>query len=162
MLYCHSIDTPIGGLWLVADRRQLRCVLLPRHGTAQPISSSWQCEQTPLLRRAAAQFRAWFRDPRQRFELPLMPPQQRGTPFQCQVWDAIAAIPCGESASYGELAQGIGAARAARAVGSACGANPLPLIVPCHRVLRADGSLGGFSGGDLDTKAALLAMEAER
>ena len=162
MLRCHWIATPIGGLWLVANHRHLLCVLLPRHGAAQPISPRWQCGATPLLRRAAAQFRAWFRDPRHRFELPLPPPQQLGTPFQRRVWNAIAAIPCGASASYGGLAREIGAPRAARAVGAACAANPLPLVVPCHRVLRADGGPSGFNGGDPDTQAALLSLEAGR
>ena len=81
-----------------------------------------------------------------------------GTPFQQRVWQALRAIPLGETRSYGELAHAVGAARAARAVGAACGANPVPLLVPCHRVLAANGKLGGFSGGP-EWKPRLLRRE---
>ena len=162
ILFCHAIDTPIGTLRLVADRHCLHRVLLPQHGAAQAINASWRQQPTPVLRSAAREFRAWFRDPRYRFELPLPPSQQRGTPFQCQVWDAIADIPCGASATYGDLAREIGTPNAARAVGGACAANPLPIIVPCHRVLRADGGKTGFNGGDPDTQMALLDFEASQ
>ncbi len=81
-----------------------------------------------------------------------------GTPFQQRVWQALRAIPLGATRSYGELARAIGAAKAARAVGAACGANPVPLLVPCHRVLAANGKLGGFSGGP-EWKPRLLRRE---
>ena len=82
----------------------------------------------------------------------------RGTAFQQRVWQALRAIPFGETRSYGELARAIGAAKSARAVGAACGANPVPLIVPCHRVVAANGKLGGFSGGP-EWKPRLLRRE---
>ena len=84
-----------------------------------------------------------------------------GTPFQKRVWRALARIPFGQTRSYGEVAAAIGAPKAARAVGAACGANPLPLFVPCHRVLAAGGALGGFSGG-LVIKKKLLRVEGLR
>lgn len=85
----------------------------------------------------------------------------RGTPFQQAVWQAMTAIPAGETRTYGELARAIGRPRAGRAVGQACGANPVPVLVPCHRVLAAGGRLGGFSAG-LDWKRRLLAREGVR
>jgi O-6-methylguanine DNA methyltransferase len=85
----------------------------------------------------------------------------RGTPFQQAVWQAMTAIPAGETRTYGELARAIGRPRAGRAVGQACGANPVPVLVPCHRVLAVGGRLGGFSGG-LDWKRRLLAREGVR
>lgn len=81
-----------------------------------------------------------------------------GTPFQREVWTALGRIPCGETLSYGELAHAIGRPKAVRAVGGACGANPIPVLVPCHRVLAADGRLGGFTAG-LDWKRRLLKAE---
>jgi O-6-methylguanine DNA methyltransferase len=84
-----------------------------------------------------------------------------GTEFQCKVWRELLKIPVGETISYGDLAKRIKSPKAARAVGSACGANPVPLIVPCHRVIASDGSLGGFSGG-LNVKRALLKAERKR
>ena len=86
------------------------------------------------------------------------PLEASGTPFQRAVWDAIARIPFGETRTYGAIARELGRPRASRAVGSACGANPIPLLVPCHRVVASDGGLGGFSGG-LDIKRALLRAE---
>ncbi|MCX8144706.1 MAG: methylated-DNA--[protein]-cysteine S-methyltransferase [Azovibrio sp.] len=115
--------------------------------------------RTPLAALVARQLTAWLADARWRFDLPLAP---CGTPFQRRVWQQIASIPLGETRSYGQLAQALGSAP--RAVGGACGANPLPLIVPCHRVLAAHGGLGGFNrargGFLLDVKRWLLAHEA--
>lgn len=85
-----------------------------------------------------------------------------GTPLQRLVWLAIAKIPYGETVSYTALAQRVGYGTAVRAVASACGANPLPLLIPCHRIVAKDGSLGGFSMGGLDVKEKLLAMEASK
>ena len=111
-----------------------------------------------LAREAVRQIRAYLDDPGFCFGLPLAP---AGTPFQRRLWNSIAAIPKGQTRSYGELASTL--ASAARAVGGACGANPYPLIVPCHRVIAADGSLGGFArergGLLLDIKRWLLRHE---
>jgi methylated-DNA-[protein]-cysteine S-methyltransferase len=114
--------------------------------------------QTPLAREVVHQLTAWLLDARFVFDLPTV---TQGTPFQQRVWALISAIPPGETRSYGELAAILGTAP--RPVGAACGANPLPLVVPCHRVLARDGTLGGFarerSGFLLDIKRTLLAHE---
>lgn len=114
---------------------------------------------TPLADEAVRQIRAWLADPGFVFALPLAP---CGTPFQRRVRAAIAAIPCGQTRSYGDIAKVVHSAP--RAVGGACGANPFPLVIPCHRVIAANGTLGGFGGetGDhfhLDIKRWLLAHE---
>jgi len=114
-----------------------------------------------LAKEAVRQLRAWLKDPRFEFTLPLQP---KGTPFQRRVWEGIAAIPAGATLTYGELAQAIGSGP--RAVGNACGANPYPLVVPCHRVVAANQGLGGFArqrgGFLLEVKRWLLAHEGAR
>jgi len=114
-----------------------------------------------LAAEAARQLRAWLTDPAFAFGLPLRP---SGTTFQRRVWGEISVIPCGETRTYGELA--IRLHNAPRAVGQACGANPFPVVVPCHRVVAADGGLGGFArhGGGflLEVKRWLLAHEGRR
>jgi methylated-DNA-[protein]-cysteine S-methyltransferase len=101
------------------------------------------------------QLREYFSRVRRTFDLSL---DVRGTAFQRAVWDAVARIPYGETASYGEIARRVGKPGAARAVGAAVGANPLPIIIPCHRVIGADGSLTGYGSG-LDAKERLLRLE---
>src|ERR1700688_3149557 len=101
------------------------------------------------------QLREYFAGKRTEFSLPLAP---EGTAFQRSVWRQLQAIPYGETISYGELARRVGNPKASRAVGSANGANPLPIVIPCHRVIAGDGTLGGFGGG-LPTKQTLLALE---
>jgi len=113
-------------------------------------------KETPLLRRAKDQLQDYFDGKRLTFDLPLAP---RGSPFQQCVWAALCAIPPGETRSYADIARAIGSAP--RAVGQANGANPIPIIIPCHRVVAADGSLGGYSGGDGPaTKQHLLDLES--
>jgi methylated-DNA-[protein]-cysteine S-methyltransferase len=113
-------------------------------------------EETPLLRRARDQLQDYLDGKRLTFDLPLAP---HGSDFQKRVWAALCAIPPGETRSYADIARAIGSAP--RAVGGANGANPIPIIIPCHRVLAADGSLGGYSGGDGPaTKRFLLDLES--
>lgn len=113
--------------------------------------------RTPLLVAAADQLQDYFDGKRTTFQLPLAP---QGTPFRQQVWAALQAIPPGETRSYIDIARTVGC-RSARAIGQANGANPIPILIPCHRVVAADGSLGGYSGGEgLATKRYLLALEA--
>jgi methylated-DNA-[protein]-cysteine S-methyltransferase len=148
----HLVDTPIGPLWLARDEDGLCEVAFLTH-LDQPRET---IPRDPLLAEAARQLRAYFAGALRRFDLPLSP---RGTAFQRRVWDAVAAIPYGETATYSELAASIGSPRACRAVGAANGRNPLPVIVPCHRVLGSAGQLTGYGGG-LELKRALLDLEA--
>ncbi len=110
---------------------------------------------SPVLAQAAAQLAESFAGPRQNFPRPLAP---RGPPFQQEVWRALCAIPYGQTRSYGQLAAALGRPSAARAVGGACRRNPIWLMIPCHRVVGASGSLTGYAGG-LERKKALLALE---
>ena len=119
----------------------------------------WRCgghEETPLLLEAERQLSEYFEGRRKAFDLPLAP---NGTPFQCAVWQALTEIPYGETRTYGEIAGAVGRGKAFRAVGMANHCNPIPVIIPCHRVIGADGSLTGYADG-LDRKARLLALEA--
>jgi methylated-DNA-[protein]-cysteine S-methyltransferase len=113
-------------------------------------------DQSPPLDEARRQLEAYFAGELREFDLPLAP---EGSEFQLRVWEQLRAIPYGETISYGELARRVGDPAAARAVGLANGRNPLPVIVPCHRVIGADGSLTGFGGG-LERKRRLLELEA--
>jgi O-6-methylguanine DNA methyltransferase len=121
-----------------------------RHGFKLRLS------RTPLLAEASRQLQQYFAGERRQFELPLNP---AGTAFQKSVWRALSEIPYGETCSYRDIAQRLGQPGAMRAVGGANGANPIPIIIPCHRVIAADGSLGGFSSG-LWRKQKLLVLEA--
>jgi methylated-DNA-[protein]-cysteine S-methyltransferase len=109
-----------------------------------------------ILAETERQLAEYFARARTRFDLPLEP---EGTEFQKKVWNALTAIPFGQTRSYVDLAKAIGSSKAARAVGAANGKNPISIIVPCHRVVGANGALTGFAGG-IETKAALLAFEA--
>lgn len=112
---------------------------------------------TPLTEVCREQLTEFFAGQRQQFDLPLDP---QGTEFQRQVWQALAAIPFGETRSYGQLAEGLGRKGAQRAVGAANGRNPISIVIPCHRVIGSDGSLTGYAGG-MGRKQWLLAFEAQ-
>jgi methylated-DNA-[protein]-cysteine S-methyltransferase len=144
----HSVDTPIGPLLLRAERGGLSSVAFA--------SSTAVRNSGRVYAEAEAQLHAYFAGELERFELPLAP---RGTPFQRSVWEALLEIPYGSTTTYSALAAAIGRPNACRAVGAANGRNPLPVIVPCHRVIGAAGSLTGYGGG-LERKRALLALEA--
>jgi methylated-DNA-[protein]-cysteine S-methyltransferase len=157
MLYTH-VDSPIGPLLLAADDRGL-CLIefhAPRHPMAR--GSDWRKGDNEILQATRAQLAEYFSGTRREFELPLAP---RGTDFQRSVWLLLASIPYGQTVSYGELASRVGRPSAVRAVGAANGRNPLPIVLPCHRVIGADGSLTGFGGG-LPTKQFLLELEGAR
>lgn len=109
----------------------------------------------PAAAEVARQIKAYFAGDLKEFTLPLSP---AGTPFQLAVWTELRRIPYGETRSYGQIAAALGRPGASRAVGTACGANPLLIVTPCHRVVRGDGALGGFAAG-LERKKALLALE---
>lgn len=113
---------------------------------------------SPLAREAGRQMQDYMAGKLTHFNLPL---RADGTEFQRAVWHAMAAVPYGETRSYAQLARAAGRPRASRAVGSACGRNPLPIVVPCHRIVTSDGQLGGYSGG-VNIKAELLELERSR
>lgn len=148
------VPTPIGRLLLVADAGALLRIDFDGSWSYARIGADWR-EGSPLLERAAAQLREYFAGHRREFELPLAP---KGTEFQRRVWNELTRIPHGTAISYATLAQRIGSPAAMRAVGAANGRNPIPVVVPCHRVVGADGSLTGFGGG-LPLKRWLLAHE---
>jgi methylated-DNA-[protein]-cysteine S-methyltransferase len=150
-----TLSTPIGELLLTADEDgALTAVHLPnRH----PETLGWERDDLALAE-ARRQLSEYFAGERTAFDLPLRP---AGAPFQLRVWEALLRIPYGETASYGELARELGHPGAARAVGAANGRNPLAIVVPCHRVIGASGSLTGYAGG-LECKRALLDLEVGR
>lgn len=150
--YCE-IATPVGRLRLAGDDEGLRGISFQNR--FQPANGEGNLAEEPF-REAIAQLEAYFAGERRRFDLPLAP---EGTPFQREVWSALTAIPYGETISYGELARRLGRPAASRAVGAANGQNPIPIVIPCHRVIGADGSLTGFGGG-LAIKRRLLDFEA--
>jgi methylated-DNA-[protein]-cysteine S-methyltransferase len=152
---CCEISTPVGRLRLAGDEKGLRSISFQnRFPPAAPAKSPLRREEP--FREAIAQLDAYFAGQLRRFDLPLAP---EGTPFQREVWSALTAIPYGETVSYGELARRLGRPAASRAVGAANGQNPIPIVIPCHRVIGADGSLTGFGGG-LAIKRRLLDLEA--
>lgn len=151
---CHYqlLDTPIGSLKLVSDGAALTKIEFPQ----QHSTFSDDTETTdPVLSACAAQLTEYFAGERQAFSLPL---SAGGTIFQNEVWSALANIPYGELRSYSDIAIAIGRPKAVRAVGAANGRNPLPIIVPCHRVIGSNGSLTGFAGG-IPLKTRLLELE---
>jgi methylated-DNA-[protein]-cysteine S-methyltransferase len=150
--------SPLGDLLLSSDGTSLTGLHLPGdplrgRGFASAIEDT-DPDQEPF-RSVCSQLDEYFAGRRKRFELSLAP---AGTPFQRRVWEALCDIPFGETRSYREVAQALGSPQAVRAVGSANGRNPIAIVIPCHRVIAADGSLGGYSGG-LERKAALLELE---
>jgi methylated-DNA-[protein]-cysteine S-methyltransferase len=149
------LESPVGPLLLAGDADGLLLISFPCGRRPCQPSASWVRDEGALVD-ASAQLRSYFAGELQEFSLPL---RAQGTPFQNRVWSALKAIPFGATLSYGELARRIGQPSAARAVGAANGANPLPIVVPCHRVIGADHTLTGFGGG-LATKRFLLAHEA--
>lgn len=133
----------------------MRRITFPQRGRAAKPEPGWQESQRGPVGEAFRQLREYFAGKRAEFDLPLAP---EGTVFQRAVWRQLQEIPYGETISYGELARRVGNPKASRAVGSANGANPLPIVIPCHRVIASDGTLGGFGGG-MPTKQMLLALE---
>lgn len=119
-------------------------------------TDAWRRNGEPVLREAARQLGGYFRGELREFHLPL---DLLGTPFQLRVWRALLQVPYAETRSYADLAREIGSPNAARAVGSATGANPVAIVVPCHRVVASGGGLGGYSAG-MDAKRKLLALES--
>jgi len=151
MLTMLMVDSPLGPLRLVAEGDELRELHLPPHDT--PCAAREQA--TPVLAATARQLAEYFAGTRRTFDIALAP---RGSGFQERVWRALLAIPFGETCSYGAIARAIGRPSASRAVGAANGKNPIAIIVPCHRVIGANGQLTGYGGG-LPVKRWLLEHE---
>ena len=153
-IHFRRIDSPVGTLTVAAGDAGLHAIEFPSNRHPQR-RDGWHDADHPLLDLAREQLAQYFAGARRGFDLPLAP---QGTDFQRQVWLALASIPYGETASYAGLAAGVQRPGASRAVGAANGRNPLPIVLPCHRVIGADGSLTGFGGG-LPTKRFLLELE---
>lgn len=153
-VYSH-IDSPVGPLLIAAADDGLRAIEFhaPRH--IVPRRDGWREGGHALIDAAHRQLDEYFDRRRETFDVPLAP---EGTPFQRQVWLTLATIPYGATISYTELAARVGRPTATRAVGAANGRNPLPIVLPCHRIIGSNGSLVGFGGG-LPTKQFLLELE---
>ncbi len=150
-----KMHSPIGELLLVGDERALHGLYMQEGRTASSVRPDWEPAEEPFAA-AREQLGEYFAGRRIRFDLALA---ITGSPFQRRVWRALQDIPYGETISYGELARRVGAPATPRNVGAANGRNPISVIVPCHRVIGADGSLTGYGGG-LERKRALLDLEA--
>ncbi len=153
--YCH-IESPIGELLIAGDGGRIRVVAFAQGYKAWQPAADWRRDPAAVAP-AVEQLAAYFAGELKRFDLALEP---SGSPFQAQVWSALGRIPYGRTRTYGDLARAIGRPRAARAVGAANGANPLVVVVPCPRLVGADGGLTGFGGG-VAAKAWLLDLESE-
>ncbi|MDR2872705.1 MAG: methylated-DNA--[protein]-cysteine S-methyltransferase [Xanthomonadaceae bacterium] len=152
--YCTTVS-PIGVLTIIANDSGLHSIVFPKDERLPGLDHYQHKDDHPLLRQARMQLEQYFTKQRREFDLPLT---IHGTEFQRTVWNALTTIPYGRTISYAELAARIGHSRAVRAVGAANGRNPLPIVLPCHRVIGSDGSLTGFAGG-LPTKQYLLRLE---
>lgn len=148
-------ESPAGTLTVVADRDAVYTILFGGQPPRDNKEHSFREKRTPILETTLAELDAWFAGTLKAFSVPV---NLSGTAFQKDVWNAIAKIPYGERRTYGEIARRIDKPNAARAVGGACNRNPVPIIIPCHRVIGANGSLTGFGGG-LEIKKELLALE---
>ncbi|HET7564823.1 MAG TPA: methylated-DNA--[protein]-cysteine S-methyltransferase [Gemmatimonadaceae bacterium] len=161
MIVYDTLHSPVGELLLTANDVGLTGIDFEPHSHSRDARAEWDHATShtgaasAILAVAREQLTAYFAGTRTVFDLPLA---ARGTPFQLRVWTALRDIAFGESISYGELARRLGVPRAVRAVGGANGRNPIPIVVPCHRVIGADGSLTGFGGG-IERKRWLLRHE---
>jgi len=157
MNYCY-LETPIGTLLIAGDDETIRMICFPRNGKPVKPEPEWTESQRGPIAEAVRQLKQYFAGKRVDFDLPLAP---EGTEFQRTVWLRLQEIPYGETISYGELAKRVGNPKASRAVGAANGSNPIPIVIPCHRVIGSNGQLTGFGGG-LPTKERLLALESRQ
>ena len=148
------IDSPIGELLLLGDGRALHGLYMQEGRRPIAVRSGWE-RSAASFADARTQLLEYFAARRTAFDLPIV---MRGNPFERRVWSALVEIPYGETVSYGEIARDVGHPAAARAVGVANARNPIAVIVPCHRVIGADGSLTGYGGG-LERKRLLLELE---
>lgn len=167
MIHYTHLETQIGRLLVACDGSNLAGLYFENHhggppsavvAQALPMNGHVRSARTPLLHALDHQLDEYFRGKRTAFDIPL---HTDGTSFQEQVWKALRDIPCGEVITYSQLAGRIGRASAVRAVGTASSRNPISILIPCHRVVGAEGRLTGYAGG-LDRKRQLLAIERQR
>ena len=153
MYYAYTAS-PIGQLLLAGSADGLQVIGFPQGDKARRADSGWE-RYDELFKKTARQLNEYFAGERREFELELTP---EGTKFQVQVLEALRGIPYGETRTYRDIAEAVGRPKAVRAVGNANGRNPLPIVIPCHRVIGSDGSLTGFGGG-IEAKRYLLELE---
>jgi methylated-DNA-[protein]-cysteine S-methyltransferase len=147
-------ESPVGNLLIAGSREAVKLISFPEGSKSRKPQPGWVQADKPFAE-VARQLRAYFSRDLRRFDLPLQP---EGTAFQLAVWRRLQEIPYGETVTYGELARRLGNPQGARAVGMANGSNPLPIVIPCHRVIASNGRLTGFGGG-LEVKQMLLDIE---
>lgn len=153
-MHYSYVESPIGDLLVAGDDGVLKLVSFPRGSMAREPDEGWERNDSEFdeVRRELGEY---FEGKRESFDVPL---EADGTDFQRDVLGALQQIPYGETRTYGEIAEHLGKPKASRAVGAANGRNPIPILIPCHRVIGSDGSLTGFGGG-IDTKEFLLSLE---
>jgi len=156
-IYYSTFESPVGPLLLAGSKAGLQLVSFAAGDRAKSVDPEWRLDNSAFVD-VVRQLQSYFAGERKNFDLSLL---LEGTDFQKTVWTALRKIPYGETISYKELAEMIGKPRAVRAVGAANGANPIPIIIPCHRVIGNDGSLTGFGGG-LPLKKRLLELESRQ
>ena len=157
MTFYTQVESPVGPLLLVGDEAGLRQILFVNGRHRAKPDPEWMEDPKPF-KETIAQLKAYFAGEREDFDLTLAP---EGTEFQQKVWKRLCEIPFGETVSYGEIARKIGNPQASRAVGLANGSNPIPIVIPCHRVIGSNGKLTGYGGG-LPIKEKLLALERKQ
>ncbi len=155
-IYYTHMDSPVGPFLVAGTDRAIHVTAFATSCHPHEPQADWVRDAQPV-RYAIDQLSAYFEGERVEFDVPIA---LTGTPFQCKVWAALTQVSYGQTASYGEIALRVGSPGASRAVGAANRANPIPLLVPCHRIIGANGSLTGFGGG-LDAKAILLDLERD-
>lgn len=156
MSYVYSyMDSPVGSLLLAGTGAVLKVISFSTGGKARVVDPTWRQDDGPF-RRAKQQIGEYFAGTRQQFDFPTA---ADATPFQARVLEALRKIPYGETRSYRDIAVALGNPKAVRAVGGANGSNPLPIVIPCHRVIGSNGTLTGFGGG-MEAKRFLLDLEA--
>lgn len=156
-MYYTTFESPLGPLLLASCERGLSLISFSASKRAVPLRPDWEKDEAPFAE-TISQLREYFHGNLRDFDLQLAP---EGTPFQLRVWELLREIPFGETISYGELARRVGDPKSARAVGLANGSNPIPIIIPCHRVIGSNGKLVGYGGG-LEIKEKLLALESQQ
>lgn len=155
LLYVNEIDSPLGKIYLGVSDDKVNYISYDKADfIAQHEAVS--DEETPLMHELKVELKQFFKGEIQRFTVPI---EVVGTDFQMRVWEALRTIPYGEVVSYKDIAKLAGSPKAVRAVGQANHANPIPIIIPCHRVIQANGKIGGYNGSDIERKQWLLALE---